>query len=297
MSEAPANENGNGTREALRRFWRRRGLHVAVLCVIVPTLVAIVYYGFLASPEYVSVAIVGVETGDAGGHERTNSTSSPGPQSVRERILSRAMVDELAKSHGLREHYAAPSIDWLSRLRHTRKSESLFDYFLQKVAANIDSTGATVTVSVRAFSPQMAHDLAAAIVTSSERAVEETSGKAGRRLTEAAERSVADAEQRLTDVHALEPLVDSGDYDSELLASEIDLAREELTAARRRLETAEAEAVRRERHLVVVAAPSLPNEATYPRRAWSIATVFLAALGLVSIITLLGAAVREHSHL
>ena len=297
MSEAPANEAAKEAKATLLRFGSRRGVFIAALCVFVPTVLAIAYYGFLASPEYVSVAVLGVEAGDAGGHERATSPSSPGPQSVRERILSRAMLDELARSHGLRDHYAGPSIDWWSRFHHPSNSELLHDYFLQKVTANLDATGATVTVSVRAFSPQMAHDLAAAIVASADHAVDEMSGKVSRRLTEAAEKSVAEAEQRLSDVHALEPLVASGDLDPELAATELDLAREQLGAARRRLETAEAETVRRERHLVVVAAPSLSNEPSYPRRGWSIATVFLGALGLVSIISLLGAAIREHSHL
>jgi len=44
-----------------------------------------------------------------------------------------------------------------------------------------------------------------------------------------------------------------------------------------------------------VAEPSLPDKPSHPRRLWSIATVFLAALALSGIIKLLMAATREHA--
>lgn len=47
--------------------------------------------------------------------------------------------------------------------------------------------------------------------------------------------------------------------------------------------------------LVTVSEPSLPELPTYPRRAWSVATVFVVALVLMGIFGLLAAAVREHA--
>jgi capsular polysaccharide transport system permease protein len=45
----------------------------------------------------------------------------------------------------------------------------------------------------------------------------------------------------------------------------------------------------------VVAKPSAPDEATYPRRGYAIVTVFFASLALFAIGSLLIAAVREHA--
>ncbi len=52
---------------------------------------------------------------------------------------------------------------------------------------------------------------------------------------------------------------------------------------------------RQQPFLVTVAEPSLPDSPRYPRRAWSVATVFVVSLLLMGIIGLLAAAVREHA--
>jgi hypothetical protein len=40
----------------------------------------------------------------------------------------------------------------------------------------------------------------------------------------------------------------------------------------------------------------LPDQATRPRPVWDVATVFAAAMVLVSVLSLLGTSVREHAN-
>lgn len=68
-------------------------------------------------------------------------------------------------------------------------------------------------------------------------------------------------------------------------------------SALKALELALAEAGRQHRYLATIAAPSLPDEATYPRRAYGVLTVFAVALAAFAVGSLLVAAVREHARI
>ncbi len=61
------------------------------------------------------------------------------------------------------------------------------------------------------------------------------------------------------------------------------------------LELARADAARQHRYLAVIAAPSLPDESTYPERWLGVLTVFLMSFLLMGIGSLLIASVREHA--
>jgi capsule polysaccharide export protein KpsE/RkpR len=50
------------------------------------------------------------------------------------------------------------------------------------------------------------------------------------------------------------------------------------------------------RRLVVISPASLPAAASGPRVAWDVATVFVTAAVLVAVLSLLGAAIREHAN-
>lgn len=61
------------------------------------------------------------------------------------------------------------------------------------------------------------------------------------------------------------------------------------------LELARADAARQHRYLAIIAAPSLPDESTYPERGLGVLTVFLMSFLLMGIGSLLIASVREHA--
>lgn len=63
------------------------------------------------------------------------------------------------------------------------------------------------------------------------------------------------------------------------------------------LELARAEAGRQHRYLATIAPPSLPDEATHPRRIYGAVTIFALSIALFGIGALLLAAVREHARL
>lgn len=63
------------------------------------------------------------------------------------------------------------------------------------------------------------------------------------------------------------------------------------------LELARADASRQHRYLAVVAEPSLPDEAMFPRRFLSLITTFVTSLVLFGVFSLSWSAIREHAKL
>lgn len=63
------------------------------------------------------------------------------------------------------------------------------------------------------------------------------------------------------------------------------------------LEVARADANRQHRYVAIIASPSKPDEATYPRRIRSVLTSFLVCFLLWGTISMMTAAVREHARL
>ena len=202
------------------RHERARSLARALfLWVGLPTLLAIVYYGFVARQQYESVSTLvlrGAEA-DAAIHATTFT----------EYALSREMLSYLDREVSFSKHYREHG-DFIARLGKKAGSETRHDYFLHKVDARYDHASHVLTLRVRSFSGKTAQQFCAAILQ-----------------------------------HASD-FVQGVDHS-----------------------TAHA--------LVVVAKPSAPSEAKYPRRAYEIVTVFLASLALFAIGSLLIAAVREHA--
>ncbi len=81
----------------------------------------------------------------------------------------------------------------------------------------------------------------------------------------------------------------------EPLVIEKEFAQQAYESALTSLELARVEASKQHRYLAIVSAPSLPDEATYPKRILGILTVIAVTLLGYGIITLVIAAVKEHA--
>ena len=266
---------------ALQRKRLRRVFFALGICVAVPTLLAVVYYGMLVSVQYESVAVITADSAEV----TEGKGSGPGQELevARAHIHSRAMLDALIEHHGWRDHYQDASVDFRSRLSPEAGSEKTFGYYTGHVELNADSKH-TLSVHVFAFSPEKAQKLAEAIVKESERHIAEQATTTREETLAGAEAGVEDARQKL---------LAAGKAGADDL--EMEVARTRLASALRARELGEAEAVRRTGRLAVVAAPSLPTEASRPPRLWNIATVLITALALSGMVLLLGGFVREHA--
>lgn len=294
---------GATSARAVRRARARRLAIRFAVWVVVPTLLSVIYYGCMASAEYRSVAVFNVQS-------QHDDDAAREALVVREYIHSRGMLADLHE-RGLVEHYQSPDVDWWSRLDGDAGFEEIYEHYRNKVAVIFSKASGTITLKVRAFSADAARDLAAAIIESSQRMLDETAAEGLQGAAEGAQARV-DAAQRQLEA-AIEALAraraEAGDaatpettdpkIESRIARAQLEkqLAQDALAGALKDRDAAMIRAAGGGSQIRVISEPSRPDEAAYPKRLWSIATVFVVTLVLMGIFGLLGAAIREHAKL
>jgi capsular polysaccharide transport system permease protein len=171
---------GTGTRlvptiyEDLRRQRHRRRLAM-VLWIALPTLMASLYFGLIASDRYVSdtqmvlsqqsgesapdlaslggangksaiLSLIGMSGGDS---EQTNESAI-----VTNYLQSIEAMEALDRAIGLRKMWSAPSIDYLSRLAPDASDEEFHRYYEKHVTVIADPLDPVIEVKVEAFRPE-----------------------------------------------------------------------------------------------------------------------------------------------
>jgi capsular polysaccharide transport system permease protein len=384
VPERPQVSAAKANAKAVRRQRSRRLALRLGLYVLLPSALATTYYVGVASPQFESHAtftvqsseqrpglamdglLAGLAGGVGGGHDALI---------VRDYVLSRDMLARLDKERGFIAHYKSRGADFISRLRANASFEEAYDYFGHKVTCDYDQVSGAVTVHVRAFSPEQAAGVSAAILSYSEEMVNKLSDRERRDRTAYADAGVKRAEERLTAARKVifglqqqhsefNPLATATSLMSIRTGLEAELAKAraevmqlrsymqddapQLRAANERvkaisaqvagesrrmvdpakpgglnssfsdfeaamvekefaqkayessmatLEMARADAARQHRYVAIIAAPSKPDESTYPHRIRSVLTAFLVCFLLWGTITMMTAAVREHARL
>lgn len=141
-----------------------------LLLVILPTLLAALYYGLFASDIYVSesrfvikspdqkrsqmstLANLVQTTGITAGQEQTNE--------VLTYVLSRDALTALGNDTNIRDRFSARDADFLSRFPRPFSDssfESLFKYYGDMVSARFDTENGTAIIKVKAFTAQDAY--------------------------------------------------------------------------------------------------------------------------------------------
>lgn len=206
MTSTVPNETRASTAKQLRRMRARRLTVRLLLGVGIPTLLSVVYYGVLVEPQYESVATFTVQSADGAGPPSALQmlvSSVPGSASrdmmlVREYIQSRDMLEHLVKEHGFVEHYGNSDIAWFSRLDPEAPAEERYDYYRDHISVEHDETAGVLTLRIRAFSREKAHELGEAILAASEQMVNRLSERARTDRIELAQNELSRAEERLT---------------------------------------------------------------------------------------------------
>ncbi|WOJ91127.1 hypothetical protein RZS28_07565 [Methylocapsa polymorpha] len=152
-------------------LWLRRSFMV---CVVLPFLAGVAYFGFLASDQFLSETrfavrgatelIPGSDALAASGLGALGSLNiNQDAYIVADYIQSRSMVDDLSKEIDLRAMFNNPKGDWWARLDPSETPEGLLRYWRSAVQASVEVISGIVTVTVRTFSPEDSVRLAAAI--------------------------------------------------------------------------------------------------------------------------------------
>jgi len=192
---------------ALRKKRLQRLLKRLTIFVVVPTVIASVYFGVLASSQYESITSFSVQSSDArpmmGVEGLLAGLGTGGGRNdvltVRDYVLSRDMLRRLDQEHGFIKHFKDQRKDWFSRLPAHAGFEEAYAFYLHHIYAEYDSASGSITVKVRAFDASTAQTLARSIVTYSEEMVNKLSDRERHDRTAYAESDVKRAEARLTD--------------------------------------------------------------------------------------------------
>jgi capsular polysaccharide transport system permease protein len=202
---APREVGAVGAAAAIRRARIRRTAVRLGLFVALPTLVATIYYGLVASDQYESVAAFTIQNADGpspGGVEFFLGTMPGGAAGrdvliVQEHVLSRSMLAHLRERFDFDAHYADEAHDVVSRLSKRADLEDIYEYFLRRVSLEHDAASGVLTLRVRAYSPEAAERFADAILGASEDMVNRMSEDARQDRMRLAESEVEKAESRL----------------------------------------------------------------------------------------------------
>jgi capsular polysaccharide transport system permease protein len=190
-----------------------RGFYIGfALCVLLPMLLAAIYYSFIASPQYVAEFRFTVKDASARANPASNSitaifggigvNNNADNYLVIDYLSSRQAAEELEKRINVRRLYSRSGIDWWSRHDADRPFERFVSYWQSMVTARFDQVTGIATAQVRAFSPEDALLIARSLVGLSEELV---NGIANRTQTDGvrfAQREVDRAEERLKTIRA-----------------------------------------------------------------------------------------------
>ncbi|GJD72101.1 capsule biosynthesis protein [Methylobacterium goesingense] len=183
-----------------------------VLCFLIPTLLAVVYFGFIVSDRYVVESrfalrpALGSVDKAAPDQVGTNSGSTSHQMVAQDSlittnyIMSRPMVEAIEKVLPLREMFSRPDIDFFSRFNADKPIEKLVKFWHNRVHTAIESGSGIITLTVNTFDPQESLELSQAILAESERMVNAISMRARADAVVESERELKRAEERMAKI-------------------------------------------------------------------------------------------------
>ncbi len=183
-----------------RRLARRLGLGV-----ILPTVLASIYYGAVQTPQFESISAFTVQAADGPSAPQLEFlfASVPGnagrdAQLVQEHARSRDMLQYLIDEHDFVGHYSDDSVDFASRLDADAGTEELHEYYLDMVEVEYDPASGLLRLRVLAFDADAAKRFSQAILDKSEEMVNALASRARDDRIALASTELERAEARLT---------------------------------------------------------------------------------------------------
>jgi capsular polysaccharide transport system permease protein len=177
-----------------------------LLTVFVPTMLAIAYYGLIASDVFISESRFVVrspqrqQSGSVLGALLSGSgfaRSQDDAFSVHDYIMSRDALAELDKKLGVRKALSDSHVDFASRFPGPLGEdnfESLHKYYGKQVSIVHDSSSNISTLRVQAFSAGQAHSINELLLVMGERLVNEINDRGRQDLVKYAQTEVAESE-------------------------------------------------------------------------------------------------------
>jgi len=216
-----------------RRRKLRHTLIAMAIFVLLPTLIAGVYFGFVASERYVSEARLIIHDEQQNGKIELNILNMLGGSAggggdykeiVYEYIRSAEMLNHLNKTLKLKALFSRDDIDWFSRLDPSAKQEKFIEYYRDHVEVVASTDSDVVKLRVEAYGREDPTRILQAIIDQSEVALNRVFDKRRNDVLRFAEDELGRAESRLAASRRILNLFRSvnGDIDPQTSAQAID---------------------------------------------------------------------------
>lgn len=181
---------------------------IFIATVVIPTALAILYFGFLASDVYISTSNFVVRS-----PSKSNATSlgmvlsngslngaSEESSAVEEYLLSRAALDDANRDGLVRKAYGGADVSWIDRfggMLSGKSNEQLFRYFSDKLSVENDVTTQVIALTVHAYDPKEAQLINERLLDAAESLVNRLSDRARNDAVSIAGREVANAQNEV----------------------------------------------------------------------------------------------------
>ncbi len=187
---------------------RSRFNWIFILTVVLPTTIATLYYGLIASDVYISESrfVVRspqrqVQTGLSALLQGSGfSRSQDDTYSVHDFVLSRDALTELDQKLGVRKAYASQENDFINRfpgLDWDDSFEAFHRYYRKQVSIDYDTASSITTLKVRAFTADTSKQVNDLLLKMGERLVNNLNDRSRQDLIKTAEQEVQVAEEKI----------------------------------------------------------------------------------------------------
>ncbi len=145
--------------------------------ILLPTLVAFYYFGFVATPSFATKSEFVVQQAESqsvsggllGG---TSLATSQDSIMVQDFLTSREAMLRLDGDHGYRDHFSQAFIDSLQRLAVNSSNEALYAHYSDNVTVGYDPTEGVIRMEVAALTPEMSRTFSEALIDYAEERVD-----------------------------------------------------------------------------------------------------------------------------
>ncbi|MEI8403599.1 MAG: hypothetical protein WCG12_22575, partial [Alcaligenaceae bacterium] len=250
-----------------------------LITVVIPTAMAVAYFGFIASDIYVTESKFVIRSPQKMGaasfmdvfSKIGMAKSDEDSFAVREYILSRDAMKILNQDLKIKEAYSDPNIDFLERfpgLRYWDTSlEAFYRYYQKHVGVEVDPSSSIATLSVKAFTPEQALSLNQKLIEMSEAFVNKLNERARQDLLKSAteEVNIAKAKVEATTLGLMQLRTQKADQQpdkqvmaQQRLALEKTFAEQQLATAMTAMEQSRIEAIRKQVYIERITQPVKP---------------------------------------
>lgn len=193
-------------RDLARRRRRRLGMLIARLSVMVvlPTILAGIYYFAVATPLYATKSQFLIQQADSGGVggaggllSGTQLATNPDSVSVQSYLNSRAAMLRLDEDKGFKRTFQDPSVDPILRLPEDASNEAAYKIYQDMVKIGYDPTEGVINLEVISPDPELSQEFTLALIGYAEGQVDQMTARLRADQMEGADKSYQDAEARV----------------------------------------------------------------------------------------------------